>query len=117
MGTLIYKIEKNEGFAVMTPSLETILIEENEQLKSALIFLLDQGCKNLILDLSQTNYISSLVLGTLMFILKKSKETNGNLIICNMNEKIKEVFAITNLDKVFDIASDRIEAMNRFIDK
>lgn len=117
MGKLIYKIEKEKDFAVMMPSLDTILIEENEELKNVLIFLLDVGNKKIILDLSQTNYISSLILGTLMFILKRAKEAGGNLVICSMNDKIKEIFAITNLDKVFEITSDRIEAMNRLSTK
>jgi anti-anti-sigma regulatory factor len=50
-------------------------------------------------------------------MLKRAKEAGGNLIFCGINEKVKEVLAMTNLDKVFDIAGDRQEAIKRLTKK
>jgi len=117
MGNSIYHVEKQEGFAIMTLMLDTILLDDNEQLKEAFTALLDEGNKNIILDLSKTTYISSIVLASFVFMLKRAKEAGGNLILCSINDKVKEVLAMTNLDKVFDITTDRQEAINQLTKK
>ncbi len=117
MGNSIYHVEKQEGFAIMTLMLDTILWNDNEQLKEAFTALLDEGNKNIILDLSKTTYISSIVLASFVFMLKRAKEAGGNLILCSINDKVNEVLAMTNLDKVFDITADRQEAISQLAKK
>ena len=109
----LYRIEKQDGIAIMVLIITTILTDDNDILKDGFSALLNEGYKDIILDLSKTEYISSLVLASFVFMLKKIKEAGGNLVFCCINNKIKEILAITNLDKVFDIAADRQEAINR----
>jgi len=110
----ICKIEKQGDIAIMTLTLDNILWDDNQQLKKEFTSLLDGGSKNIILDLSKTTYISSVVLASFVYMLKSAKESGGNLVICNINKRVEEVLSITNLDKVFDIARDKEEAISRF---
>jgi len=110
----ICKIEKQGDIAIMTLTLDNILWDDNQQLKKEFTSLLDGGSKNIILDLSKTTYISSVVLASFVYMLKRAKESGGNLVICNINKRVEEVLNITNLDKVFDIARDKEEAISRF---
>jgi anti-sigma B factor antagonist len=113
----LYKIEKQDGIAIMNLIIANILTDDNDSLKNGFSSLLDEGYKNIILDLSKTEYISSLVLASFVFMLKKVKESGGNIIFCCINKKIKEILTITNLDKIFDIANDRQEAIKRLSKK
>jgi len=113
VGSEIYNIEKLEGYVVMTLMLDSILWDDNEHLKKAFTALLDEGNKNIVLDLTNTTYISSVVLASFVFMLKRAKEAGGNLVFCNINKKVKEVLSMTNLDKIFDIAADRPEAIKQ----
>lgn len=117
MNNTIYHVEKQAGFVIMTLMLDSILWNDNEQLKKAFTALLDEGNKNIILDLSNTTYISSVILASFVFMLKRAKEAGGNLILCGINDKVKEVLAMTNLDKVFDITADRQEAISQLTKK
>lgn len=61
---------------------------------------------NLIFDFGNVRFLSSAVLGLLIRISKKVYENDSNLMLCNINPKIYEIFKITRLTKVFDIYKD-----------
>ncbi len=64
---------------------------------------------NLLLNFEHVDYLSSVVLTELLKINKLVKETNGKLRLCAVAPSIREVFEITNLDKVFVINSDSVD--------
>jgi anti-sigma B factor antagonist len=91
--------------AVVTLTDEKILEEADIQaLENSLTPLIEQnpGIK-MILDFSNVEFLSSAVLGLLIRVSKKIYESNGQLKLCNINDKIFQVFTITRLDRIFDI--------------
>jgi len=106
----IYKIEHKDAFAVMTLMLDMILVDENEKLKKAYADLIAGGTKCIILDMANTTYISSLVIASLVYMQKMARDAGGNMVICGVNKKVREIFEVTNLDKVFDITGNLEEA-------
>lgn len=64
---------------------------------------------NLLLDFSQVNYLSSVVLTELLRVKRAVDETDGRLRLCGMGSTIREVFAITNLDRVFSIHEESFD--------
>ena len=106
-------VEKKDGVAIMSLAFDSILVDDNEKVKSTFLSLISEGSTSVILDLTKTTYISSVVLASFVFMLKKAKEAGGNLILCGINSRVQEVLSMTNLDQVFDIAKDRDEAMAR----
>ena len=117
MDEVTYKIDKEGKVAIMTMMLDNVTMNENVELQNAFTVLLDEGSKDIILDLSKTNFVSSIVLPSLVFMLKRSKEVGGNLIICSVKEPVKRVLDMTNLDKVFDIFDDKEKAIAQFARK
>ncbi|MBN2746396.1 MAG: STAS domain-containing protein [Bacteroidales bacterium] len=67
---------------------------------------IDMGQRKLIINLEQLEYISSSGLRVLMSALKKVKALGGNLILCNVPEKIMEVFEISGFNTLFVITKD-----------
>jgi anti-anti-sigma factor len=65
---------------------------------------------NIVLDFGLVQFLSSAALGMLIRANKKCKETEANLILCDIAPNIREVFKITTLDKVFKICKDLDEA-------
>ena len=111
---LIYKIDREGEVVILTLILDNITMLDNQRLQEAFTKLLDEGNKNIVLDLSHTNFISSIVLASLVFMLKRSKEAGGNLIMCSIREGVSRVLELTNLDKIFDIFANREEAVKSF---
>ena len=60
----------------------------------------------LILDFGAVEFMASSALGKLVQLSKKAKEYKAKLKLCSIRPDIYEVFKITKLYKVFDIAKD-----------
>jgi anti-sigma B factor antagonist len=81
------------------------------QLKQQIITLLDGGVKHVIVNLSVVDYLDSTALGVLIGGLKRLRERNGALDLICPNQRIKRIFEITGLDKIFDIYATEEEAL------
>jgi anti-sigma B factor antagonist len=74
----------------------------------------EQNKKKLLLNFSAVEFLSSETLGELIKLEKKVKQHSGKLILSNIKPEIYEVFAITRLNKLFDIKDDEAQAMAAF---
>lgn len=72
------------------------------------------GSKDLLLDFSSVEFLSSAALNKLIILDKKVKSKSGQLKLCNMMPEIREVFVITRLNQLFDIVDTREKAMDGF---
>ncbi len=67
--------------------------------------------KKVVIDLEKVSYIDSSGLATLVEILKKTKSQGGSLGLAGLTEKVKSLFEITKLDKLFLIYPNQKEAL------
>ena len=67
--------------------------------------------KNLLLNFAAVGFLSSSALGKLITLDKKVKSHGGKLKLSNIRPEIYEVFAITKLNKLFDIKDDEADAL------
>lgn len=65
---------------------------------------------NFILDFENLNYLSSSGLGVLLGILTRSRSAGGDVVLVNVNEKLKKLLVITRLDNVFTTAESHENA-------
>jgi anti-sigma B factor antagonist len=68
----------------------------------------------LLLNFSEVEFLSSAALGKLITLNKKMKAHGGALKFSNIRPEIYEVFAITRLNRLFDIKDDEAEALAAF---
>ena len=106
-------VEYRGGAVVLTLTDEKIL--EDEQIRSlqdSIIPVVEQaGRVNLILDFRNVRFLSSAVLGLLIRVSKRVYEGDGQLRLSNIHPKIREIFRITRLTKIFDIYPDLEQAI------
>jgi anti-sigma B factor antagonist len=69
------------------------------------------GRVHLVVDLSQVRFLDSTGLGVLVGRLKLTRSRDGSLRLVATEEKVLKVFAITGLDKVFEIYPTLDEAL------
>lgn len=68
----------------------------------------------MLLNFQNVSFMSSAMIGKLILLQKKCKEDKTDLKCSNIAPKIKEVFKITNLTKVFEIFDDEAAALKAF---
>lgn len=72
------------------------------------------GCRRLLLNFGDVDFLSSAALGKLITLDKKVKATNGRLKLCGLRPELFEVFAITRLNKLFEIEEDEKQSLAAF---
>lgn len=78
-----------------------IYVHDASLLRDDLLGILDQGVKEVRMDLSELTYIDSSGLGTLVTINKRTRENNGKLVLTGAQGLPLELIKRTRLDKVF----------------
>lgn len=93
-----------------------ILDEANIQELGRELFHLveEEQRKKLLLNFSNVEFLSSAALGKLITLDKKVKKVGGQLKLSNIRPEIYEVFAITRLNRLFDIKDDESDALAAF---
>ncbi|MEM8947515.1 MAG: STAS domain-containing protein [Planctomycetota bacterium] len=67
--------------------------------------------KKIVLNFATVEFLSSAALGKLITFEKKAKRNETKLILTNISPEIFQVFAITNLDKLFTIKDTEADAL------
>jgi anti-anti-sigma factor len=93
-----------------------ILDEANIQEMGQELFQIveDQGKKQVLLNFSGVEFLSSAALGKLITLDKRVKSHSGKLILSNIRPEIYEVFKITRLNTTLDIKDDEADALAAF---
>ncbi len=82
----------------------------NAELEQTLTSLLAAGHVNLIVDLTDTAYINSGGLRTLVSTWRKVSREGGSLKLCGLSPRLQEIFAMVGFDQVFEIHPNCDEA-------
>ena len=92
-----------------------ILDESNiQEMGRELFELVEQKRAKILLNFMNVEFLSSAALGKLITLDKKMKAAKGQLKLSNIRPEIYEVFAITRLNKLFDIHDDEADALATF---
>jgi len=88
--------------------------EETDELRSAIADFVEQGAKKLIIDLGKVTYLNSTAIGVLVSAHTTFSKYKGHVKLCDINKNINNIFVITKLTLVFDVAETREEAVKAF---
>ncbi|MEA2308526.1 MAG: anti-sigma factor antagonist [Thermoleophilaceae bacterium] len=81
------------------------------EFKERLVQVIEDGKKNLVVDLSKATFIDSTTLGVLVGGVKRLRPSGGSLALVCTDQNISKIFEITGLDRVFPIHASREEAL------
>lgn len=108
------KTETKNGLIVCYVDGE-IDINTSPGLKKSFDKLIGSKAPKVVVNLSKVTYVDSSGLATLVEILKNMRSYGGRLRLSDMSSKVKSLFEITKLEKLFDIAAGEEEAISTFI--
>ncbi|MBN2617394.1 MAG: STAS domain-containing protein [Spirochaetales bacterium] len=100
---MFVNVKKGKSGSIISVDDTELTGETVDELKEEAVRLIDQGEKNIILDLSKTEYIDSSGIGKLLFINKKLISFGGKMEIINITDSLFNFFETLALDKVIKI--------------
>lgn len=88
--------------------------EGDIKLRESVHSLLDEGRKNIVLNLGGVSYMDSAGIGELVACYKRAAEKGAGLKLLNPNGKVQDLLILTKLQEIFDIFRDEREALASF---
>ena len=109
-------VSEIDGVTVVRFNEQRILDAESiQQLGEDLSQLVEQDQRDrLLINFTDVEFLSSAALNRLIILDKQIKDRNGALKFCSICAGIMDVFAITRLDKHFEILDDESAALAAF---
>jgi anti-anti-sigma factor len=110
-----FLVERSERYSLIRLQSEKLDTMVAPALKSELVVLNADGVKNLIIDLSETRYCDSSGLSAILVANRLCKNANGVLIVTGLQEPVKKLIAISQLDSILKITPDLTTAIDRLV--
>ncbi len=76
------------------------------ELEKAIQAEVDGGSHRLVADCGRLTYISSAGLGVFMGFVEEVREAGGDIKICGLIPKVRQVFELLGFPEVFDLVED-----------
>lgn len=91
------------GVTILKPEAERIDVAVASEFRNRLLDLIDQGQRNLVVDLSTVNFIDSSGLGALVSALKtlKANGGQGDVRLAHLQPSVVDLLEIIRLNRVF----------------
>lgn len=84
------------------------------QLDNTFKGLAEQGRHNLVVDLSEVNYMSSAGIRALVSALRENRKHNGDVYLAQLSTRVEEVLTLAGLETLFQSYPDAATAVGNY---
>ena len=112
-----FKIQKKDKYTLIKTSVEKLDTTVAPALKSELVLLNSDGVQNIIIDLSASRYCDSSGLSAILVANRLCKNANGTLIITGLQEPVRNLISISQLDSILNISESLEESIEMLKEK
>lgn len=110
-----FNITESESSTVKILYLEGFLdAHTSSVLENTLNKLLDRKQFNIVVNFRKLSYISSAGLGVFMAYIEQARINGGDIKLCEMNEKIFNIFDMLGFPLLFEIFKEESKAIEKF---
>jgi anti-sigma B factor antagonist len=103
-------VSEQNGYSVLAVSGE-VDVATVPRLREQLHGLVAQGSNKIVVDLDSVDFLDSTGLGVLVGALKRVRSNDGELSLVCTQPRIRKVFEVTGLTKVFNLYDSVDEAV------
>jgi anti-anti-sigma factor len=104
-------LEHRAGTIVILEPVGQLDRKTSPELQEKVVALVDQGTRNLIVDLVRTEHIGGAGLRVLLMLTKKLESINGNFVLCSVTDEVRHAFDVAGFGRMLSMTSSRDEAI------
>lgn len=113
---MAFDVTERYDAAIITPSGKFLGSVKGPEFRAILEKLRDEGRKNVVVDLSKTDFMDSTAIGVLISGLTTMRRDGGEIRLAGLEARIKNLFVMTHLlGPVFD-SYETVEDASRSFD-
>ncbi len=109
---MIFTLDKQDKYVAIKLHENKLNSLISPELKSEIIIINNQGYNNIILDLQETEYCDSSGLSAILVGNRICKNSGGCFIITGLQETVRKLISISQLDQVLLITPSISEAVD-----
>lgn len=98
-----FTVDKHDKYCIFKLDEEKLLSTSAPKLKSEFVLLNAEGFRNLIVDMSDVEYVDSSGLSAILIGNRLSKDSNGTFVITGLHEQVAKLIKISQLDSILNI--------------
>lgn len=100
----VVAIERRDAYLLATADISEMDEDSSRRLQDTVSSTLaESGSVPIVLDLSKVTFLPSSSLGVLVKLQNEARQGQRRFILVGLRPQIREVLAVTRLDKLFDI--------------
>ena len=103
--------EVRNGRTVISLGEERLDAHNSGELRDRILEILDTSGPQVVVDLAAVNFIDSSGLGALLSGYKNASLRSGSFVLAGLQPRVRSMFELTRLHKVFEIFSSVDEAL------
>jgi anti-sigma B factor antagonist len=111
----MFEIDKQEKYTVIRIKVDKLDSNVAPALKSELVVLNSDGVRNMIIDMTEARYCDSSGLSSILVANRLCKNANGSFVLTGLQEPVKKLIAISQLDSILSISPSIIESIDLLI--
>ena len=103
-------VEKVDGATIVVP-IGDVDLSNSRDLQTHLRKVMTSKPARLVIDLGEVSYMDSSGVATLVEAMQIARGQATSLLLCRLHDKVRAIFEIARLDKVFTIVGSRDDAL------
>lgn len=108
------KTEQRDGVVVVRLDGDIVLGAATNEFRSALRTALQAPPRKVLVDMGEVKFLDSTGIGEIVAGYSMAWESQGQIKLCKLPQKIKDVLIVTRLSTVFEIYEEEDEALRAF---
>ncbi|MCD6066559.1 MAG: putative anti-sigma factor antagonist [Bacteroidetes bacterium] len=108
-----FTIHKKDQHAEVSINVDKLDSSVSPLLKSELVILNSDGIKYILFDLKNARYCDSSGLSAILVGNRLCKNAGGKFVLCNLNDTVKKLISISQLDSIIHIANSIEEGLQK----
>ena len=104
--------DKHNNYVILKLNEDKLTSTISSELKTEMVMMNNQDYKNIILDLKETGYCDSSGLSAILVGNRLCKNAGGVFILTNLNEHVKKLISISQLENILTIIPTTSEAVD-----
>lgn len=97
-----WELEEQENYVVVRPTLARLDSAVAPEFRTFVSELSNEQRKQILLDLTNVEFMDSSGLGAVVGCYKLTKSVGG-LLVCNVQKQVKDIFRLTHMDRIFEV--------------
>ncbi len=110
------KLKQFDGVSVVKFTDEKVVDPARiEKMGNEFLSLADNDtCQNLLINFENVRFLSSAAINKLIVLEKRMRAGGRELRLSNLRPEVRDLFSLTNLDRLFKIADQQADAIDSF---